>query len=339
MPLGRLIDVDATRGPSSPTLRRLRIPLIGVIVVFAYAIGGYMLFGFDPIDAAYMAALALTTAGFNPVAELSPGEKAFTISVAAGGVTLFLVLLAVVTSTIAEGQLGHRARRRRMERKIDSLRDHYIVCAYGRVGRAVAREFEAERQPFVVVDRMEELEDVMRRDGVLHMVGSPASERMLKAVGVERAKGIVCAVDDDSANVFITIVARSLNPSIFIVARAAEPSTPDVLYRAGADRVLSPYVTTGGHMGRLSLRPRVRDYLEVETPNADKLRLDEILIDHSSPLAGKMLRDVCGEAVPLLLKKANGEVVANPTLDTTIGLGDVLIVFGEGSQLKTVEGD
>jgi voltage-gated potassium channel len=330
---------SAPAGALRTTLRRLRIPFVGVFVVFTYAVIGYVLFGYPPIDAMYMASLALTTAGFTQVGEFTDGLKAFTITIAAGGATLFLVLLAVVTSTITEGQIAVRTRRRRMERKVNGLNDHFIVCAYGRVGRAAAREFEAEGKPFVVIDRKEELEDSMRSDGVRYMIGDPASEPILRSAGLERARGIVCAVDDDSSNVFITIVARSINPKIFIVARASDPGTPEVLYRAGADRVISPYVQSGGHMGRLALRPRVRDYLEVAAPDQSKLRLDEILIEPDSSMIGRMLEEVCGEAIPLLMKRSNGEVLPNPPLSTTIAAGDLLLVFGEASQLQAVEGN
>lgn len=307
--------------------------------MFAYGTGGYMVLGFGFIDALYMTALALTTAGFNPVGDLSPTQKVFTVSIAVFGVSLFLVLLAVVTSAITEGRIGMRGRRKRMESRIEGLTGHYIVCAYGRVGRSAAREFEAESVPFVLIDNKEELEEEMQRDGVHYIIGNPSSESVLRRAGVEHAKGLVCAVDDDSANVFITLIARSLNPAIFIIARASAPETPEVLYKAGADRVVSPYVSSGGHMGRLVLRPRVVDYLEVRGREHEKVRLEEILVDAESPLIGQTVGMTCGEAIPLLLRRGSGETLTNPPPDTKIALGDLLIVFGEPTELRALGED
>jgi len=330
--------LGTTRANDGGLIRRLRLPILGVILVFAYGTAGYMFLGFRFIDALYMTALALTTAGFNPVGNLDPTEKAFTITIAIFGVSLFLVLLAVMTSAITEGRIGVVARRRRMERRIEALNDHHIVCAYGRVGRAAAGELASESMPFVVIDSKGELEDDMQRDGVLYIIGNPASEQILRKAGVERARGLICAVDDDSANVFITVISRSLNPGIFIVARASAPDTPDVLYKAGADRVVSPYVSSGGHMGRLALRPRVLDYMEVRGPDQERLRLVEILVDEGSPLVGQSVEKACDSAIPLLLRRASGEVIATPDPETTVANGDLLLVLGEPTELRAVEG-
>ncbi|MDQ4144479.1 MAG: NAD-binding protein [Actinomycetota bacterium] len=223
-----------------------------------------------------------------------------------------------------------------MQRRIDSLKGHFIICAYGRVGRAVAREFEAEGVPFVVIDVKEELEERMQSDGVLYLIGDPSSEAVLRQAGIERAHGLVCAVDSDAANVYITLSARALNPDIFITARAGEPESPERLYRAGANRVISPYVTSGRHMALLTLRPRVVDYLEVA--GARGLRLEEVVIEAGSPLAGRELGEVAGEAVPVLLRRATGETIANPSPNETLQAGDLLLLYGEPKVLRPVEG-
>ena len=310
----------------------------GVVGVFGYGVAGYVLFGFGIIDAAYMTALALTTAGFNPVGSLTPGEKAFTISIAVFGVSLFLIILAVVTSAITEGHLGIAARRRRMQKQISDLEDHYIVCAYGRVGRAVARELESEGVSFVVVDSKEELEEVMRADGVLHIVADPTQEAILRRCGIERARGLICALDSDAGNVYIALTARAIKPDLFVVARASDPSSPEPLYRAGADRVISPYVSSGRHMALLALRPRVVDYLDVAGLGENRVRLEEVLIEAGSPFAGATVAEVCGEAIPLLIRRNAGHLIASPEGGERLEAGDLVVIVGEPRTLRPVEG-
>ncbi|MGH2699711.1 MAG: potassium channel family protein [Actinomycetota bacterium] len=322
---------------STDLARRLKV-LGGVIVMlFVYGIGGYMLLGFGLVDAAYMTTLAVTTAGFNPVRTLDGVEQVFTITIAVFGVSIFIAILTVLAGALAEGQLAVSSRRRRMQKRIDDLRDHFIVCAYGRVGRTTAREFEADGVPFVVIDGLKELEQQMLSDGVDYIIGDPSSEPILRAAGIERARGLVCAMDSDAVNVFITLVARATNEKIFIVARASEATAADRLYKAGADRVVSPYVTSGRHMALLSQRPRVLDYLEVATRDAPGLRLDEIQVESESPLVARALKELAPDIVPLALRRSNGEIVPNPDPNLRVEAGDLLIVLGDEQSLRTVE--
>jgi len=317
---------------------RLTVLLAGAVGVYAYGVVGYVLFGFAWIDAAYMTALALTTAGFNPVGQLTPGEKGFTISIAVLGVSLFLVILAVVTSAITEGRLGMAARGRRMQKKIADLKDHYILCAYGRVGRATAREFESEGIDVVVIDPNEEVEELMQADGVLYLAADPTQEQVLRQAGVEHARGLICAVDSDAANVYITLTARAIKPKLYIVARASDPDSPERLYRAGADRVVSPYVSSGRHMALLGLRPRVVDYIDIVGLGEPKVRLEEILIETGSPFVGSSVAEICGQAIPLLIRRGAGELVPNPDPGERLEAGDLLVVVGEPRILRPVEG-
>jgi voltage-gated potassium channel len=188
----------------------------------------------------------------------------------------------------------------------------------------------------VVLDPKEELEDKLRRDGVLYMIGDPTSETLLRAAGVERASGLICAMDSDSTNVYITLSARSLNPGIFIAARAREPETPDRLRKAGADRVVSPYVSSGHHMALLALRRNVIDYMEVFETGGDRLRLDEIVVDERSPMAGKTLAEVSGTAVPILLRR-RGEVQRMPPGELQIDPGDELVLLVHPDDRPAIE--
>ena len=162
---------------------------------------------------------------------------------------------SLAATAIVEGRVSLFSRSLRMRRRLDELRGHFIVCAYGRVGRAIARELEAEGVRFVVVDSKAELESDLQRDGQCYLIGDASDEAVLRQAGIDRAQGLICAVDSDAENVFITIVARSLSPDLLIVARAAREHSADRLYRAGATHVVSPYVTSGRRMANLAIRP------------------------------------------------------------------------------------
>ncbi|MGH7424624.1 MAG: potassium channel family protein, partial [Candidatus Methylomirabilales bacterium] len=290
------------------------------------------------IDAFYMTSLALTTVGFTPQPPFGPGEKVFTVSISILGAGAFFAFLTLFAVALAEGLFTISARRRKMERRIRAMREHFIVCAYGRVGRTTCRELETEEVPFVVVDSKEELEEQMELDEVAYIIGDPTSEAVLRRAGMERARGLVCAVDSDAQNVYITLTARSLNSQIFIVARAGEPESVDQLFRAGANRVVSPYVTSGRHMALLALRPRVVDYLDLAGLGDRKVRLDELLVDEGSPLVGRTLEDVCAGAVPLVIRRASGDLMPNPSSAAPLGAGDLIILLGEPRTLRPVEG-
>jgi voltage-gated potassium channel len=200
------------------------------------------------------------------------------------------------------------------------------------VGRAAARELKAEDVPLVVIDELETLEPLMRQEGVLYIVGDPTSEPVLRKAGVERAKGLVCAVDSDATNVYITLTARSLNPDIYIVARASGADSPERLYRAGANRVISPYISSGKQMALLVLRPRVVDSLE-----ALGRRFEELQVEEGSPLVGLPVSEACGAAVPLLVQRRDGVTVANPGPDVLVERGDLILAWGAAADLAPVE--
>ena len=313
---------------------RLTWPLVALALVYLAGLFGWLAFGFGPVDALTQTTLTLTTVGIGAGRALTGGEKLFSAALALAGVSAFLAFLAVLSGALVEGRLNFGTRRRRMERRIGDLHDHFILCAYGRVGRSAARELEAEGVPFVVIDRKEDLEDLLRYDGVLYVLGDPTHEGVLKHAGIDRAKALLCAVDDDADSVYITLTARSLNPDLFIVARAGEPDSPGRLVRAGADRVISPYVTSGRHMVALGLRPRVVDYVELVTSKDPRARLEEVVIDAGSPLDGGTIADASGEAIALLLRRADGTIVTNPAAGERLGAGDLLVLFGERPALE-----
>lgn len=325
------------RARPASVLRQIRVPLMGLVAVFVYGTVGYVLFGHGVLESIHRTMLVLTTVGFSATVAPSIGEKTFTASIALFGVAVFLAALTVVGAALAEGRIGTLSRRRRMERAINRLRDHYIVCAYGRVGRTVARELEAAGVPFVVIDRLEELEARMQSDGVLHILADPTSEVVLREAGIERARGLVSCVDSDADNVYIVLTARTIRPDMFIVARASESAAADRLYRAGANRVISPYVSSGRHMALLALHPRVVDYLEISSGDQRTLRLEELQVDETSPLAERTVDEACGPATPLVIRRADGTMVVSPARTEVLHAGDLLVLLGEPKALAVAE--
>jgi voltage-gated potassium channel len=301
-----------------------------VVAAVAYGVAGYMLLeGWSFLDALYMTVTTLTTVGFREVRALDDAGRIFTLTVIVVGVGLVLVTIAVTAQWVLEGAWGERTRRRKMQQRIDHLSDHFIVCAYGRVGRSVARELERSAVPFLVVDPKEALTERMQEDGVRYLVADPSEEPVLRAAGVQRARGLVCAVDSDATNVYITLIARSLKPDLFIVARASEPGSDERLRRAGADRVVSPYVSSGRHMARVALQPGLADVVEVEEAGGASLELDEVRIDEASALAGRTLAEAFPARPVLAIRGSGGAVTPNPSTATTLQPGDLVLLLGQ----------
>ena len=316
--------------PGRDLWRRVRWPALAVVLALAYGVAGYMLLeGWRFLDALYMTVTTLTTVGFREVRPLDDGGMVFTLTVITIGVGLVLTTVTAVAQWVLEGQWGERTRRHRMQRRIDDLTGHFIVCAYGRVGRAVARELEAQGASFVVVDPDEGLVERMRDEGVAYLIDDPSHETVLHSAGVGRARGLVCAVDSDATNVFIALVARALNPDLFIVARASEPGSDRRLLRAGANRVVSPFVSSGRHMALVAMRPSADDVVALETSGAASMALEEVRVEQGSLLEGMSVGQALGSTPVLAVRHAGGQIIPNPPADLQLRLGDLVLLLGE----------
>jgi voltage-gated potassium channel len=307
-------------------LRRLQWVAIAMAAVIAYGVAGYMIVeGWPFLDSLYMTANALTTVGFGEARPLDDSGRIFTITLLVAGVGVALIGISLVAAAIGEGEFGSKARRRRMDRRIEQLRDHFIVCAYGRVGRAAVRELQAAGEPFVVVDPKEDLRERLEQDGVLHMIDDCSSEPVLRRAGVDRARGLICAVDSDATNVYITLTARQLSPMLFIVARSSEPGSAERLERAGANRIVSPYASSGRHMVRMARDPGLVDVFDEGSRARRSIEVEERLVEVGSALAGRTVADAPSPI--LAVRRANGEVEATPAPTITLGEGDVVLLL------------
>lgn len=322
--------------PGRDLWRRIRWPALGLALALVYGVAGYMLLeGWRFLDALYMTVITLTTVGFREIRPLDDGGIAFTLTVITIGVGLVLTTVTVVAQWVLEGQWGERTRRHRMQRRIDDLTGHFIVCAYGRVGRAVARELEAEGASFVVVDPDERLLERMREDGVPYLIEDPTHEAVLRTAGVDRARGLVCAVDSDATNVYIALVARALNPDLFIVARASEPGSDQRLLHAGANRVVSPFVSSGRHMALVAMRPSAEDVVALGTSGRSSMALEEVRVDPGSALDGVSIGQGLGSTPVLAIRHMGGQITPNPGADLHLRQGDLVLLLGE-SELSSV---
>jgi voltage-gated potassium channel len=212
-----------------------------------------------------------------------------------------------------------------MERDIDRMTDHTIICAYGRVGRAVARELAASGRAFVVIDPQEDLRERMEDDGVPFLIDDPSSDAVLRRAGVERARSLVCAVDSDATNVYITLTARQMKPDLFIVARASEPGSAERLERAGADRVVSPYVSSGRHMVQMARDPSIVDLFDTGSGAARSIPVTERAVDERSALRGRSVADV--DAPILAVRRVDGSTLPKPSDDVVLDAGDVVLLL------------
>lgn len=306
-------------------LRWAGLVLGGIII---YGVGGYMILeGWSFLDAVYMTVMTLTTVGYKEVRPLDTSGRWFTITLIVMGVTLLLTTVSLAATEIFQRDFAERLRRKRMQDRIDALQDHFIVCAFGRVGRSIARQLKEEGVPFVVMDKDEELEERLIEEGVLYLLKDPTQQDSLIAAGIERARAVVTAVDSDAENVYIVLTARALNEKVFVVARAAQGQTIDRLYRAGADRVVSPYRHSGRQMALLAVQPRLADYLEVQIARDVSIRVDELIVDDDSDLAGKRVKEALDGRTPLALRRLSGELLIPPPPDASLDPGDVLLLL------------
>jgi voltage-gated potassium channel len=323
-------------------LGRFKLPLRMLIASIVYGTLGYVaIFGWSFIDALYMTVTTLTTVGYREVQPIdSVGAKLFTISLLVVGISALFAGIGVFGNMIGSGELQAIVRRRGVRRHVAGLSNHYIVCAYGRVGRSVVEELRRQGAAVMVIDIDPALESRLQADGVPYLIADPSEEGVLQEVGLERARGLVCAVDSDEVNVYITLTARALNPDLTIVARAARRQSLQALEKAGATHIISPYKLSGHRMAAVSLRPSLVDFIEMVTVGPN-LRLDEILVQVDSPLVGVTVDTACAShhGVTILAHKraADAQLEAPPDGDAVLASGDLVVAFGPREALEAME--
>jgi voltage-gated potassium channel len=315
-----------------------------IFLVILFGSAGYMVIeGWNFWDSFFMTVITLTTVGYREIHEMSFPGQVFTVVLLIGGVGTVLYALSAGAKVLLEGELHEIYGRKRVEKKLKDLEDHFIICGYGRMGKVIARELEHERLRYVVIEKNEVLLDADLKQEVLIIQGDATNDDLLRRVGIEKASCLISVLPTDAENLYVVLSARGLNPNLLIVARAGEEGSEQKLLRAGADRVVSPYYIGGLRIAHAVLRPAVVDFIEYATKSGNiALQIEEISVQANSKLAGNNL-DQCGIGrdlgiIIVAIKQANGEMKFNPNFRTVIAPGDTLIAVGERSKLNVLEG-
>lgn len=294
------------------------------------------------LDSLYMSVITLGTVGFKEVHDLSDGGKVFTMCLIVIGVSVIGYIVGSLAQIMFEGQIQRIIGRKKVEKQIDSLKDHYIICGFGRIGSLICREFKANGLKFVVVEKHSETAERLEEDGYLFMKGDATLDETLLKAGIVRAKGLVSVVTSDTENVYITLTARGLNPDLYIMSRSGEEGSDIKLKRAGANKVVSPYTIGGNRMAQSILRPNVVDFIEIATGREHlELQMEEITIPEHSAFVGETLvtsgfRKEIGVII-VGIKKGHGKMVFNPHSQTKIESYDTLIVLGDPNAIHKLE--
>lgn len=311
-------------------------------VVILGVVGYRTIEGYSWLDALYMTVITLTTVGYREVQPLGVQGQIFTMLLLVGGLGIVFYTAVTVVEKTVKGEFQEFLGRRRMQKRIEALAEHYIVCGFGRIGEVVCRELAAKPVPFVVIEQQEER--ARDAEGAQYLVfqGDATDEKDLTAAGIMKAKGLFAVLPNDAGNVFVALTGKELNPSLFVVARAETDRSERRLVHAGADKVVSPYEMGGHRMAQAALRPAVVDIIDLATHSQGlDLQMEEIGIPAASPCKGLPLRDtgVYGQpgVIIVAIKQASGKMLFNPAPSEKVEVGDSLIALAEAPQLKDLE--
>jgi len=309
------------------------------LLLCAGLVGYVLIEGWSFNESLYMTVITLSTVGFQEVRPLSEAGRGFTVALVIVGIGVVGYGVANVTAFFIEGEINQLFRMRKMEKTIEKLVGHYIICGYGDEGRHAGEELARSKQPFVVIEKDAELASQLLEQGVLIIQGDATDDDTLLKAGVATARGLIAAVPEDADNVFVSLTARGFNPNLTIVARANDERTRAKLFRAGANKVILSAEIGGRRMASVLLRPKVTNFLDVFVHDDDlALRLEEIDILENSPFIDKTIRELqirerTGVMV-VAFHRPGQPIEINPDADSSLHPGDVLIVMGNDAQVE-----
>jgi voltage-gated potassium channel len=289
-----------------------------------------------------MSLTTITTVGYMEIHPLHRAGRIFNVFLIFFGVTTLFLAIGTMTQTIIEMQLGEAFNKRRMKRMIENLKDHYIVCGYGRVGRGAASELKTAGVPLLVVDRDPEKAARAVRAGLLTLVADSTRDESLRDAGIARARGVIAALETDADNLFLVLSAKALNPNISVAARASEEESEEKLRRVGANVVFTPYNITGHRLAMALLRPSVFEFLHLTNKNIGlDVSIEELKVHASSDYVSKSLRQIQIRrdlgVIVLAIRKADGQMLFNPPAEAELAGNDTLIAMGAAENLKRLE--
>ena len=324
--------------------RHLVISSILLILIILFGTVGYMTIeGWSLVDSIYMTIITLTTVGFGEVHQISELGRLYTIIVIFLGGSFFVYVAGAIVQFMVEGRIRTILGRRRLDRKINQLKNHYIICGYGRIGRVLCQRLREHKSVnLIVIDNNPELISTMEEDGILYVYGDATDEAVLTKAGIERARVLVAVLSTDTHNVFLVLTARQMNPQILIIARTTHKESEKKLKAAGANIVESPYDIGAVSMAQRILRPTVTNFLDLAlTQNNKDIQMEEIPVSPQSKLANIMLKD-SGirqkfNLILIAIKKADGSMIFNPSYESVFREGDTVIAVGRHENLIRFE--
>jgi voltage-gated potassium channel len=323
-----------------------RFVFLGLAIAATLAAGtvGFALIDHYPLfDAFYMTLTTMSTVGYAELHPLSRAGRIFNSFIIFFGVSTLFVAVGAITQTIIEWEFGDATGKRRVKRMIDKLRDHYIICGYGRVGRGAAEELTKAGAPFVIVDIDPARVERAMLAGRMAVAADSTRDDTLREVGIDHARGLVAALSTDADNLFVLLSAKGLNPGLYVATRAAEEGAEEKMRRAGADAVFAPYAITGHRLAHALLRPHVVQFLDFTTTTnlGEDISIEQVPMNERSQMVSKTIREMqIGRdlgAIVMAIRKGDGGMIFNPPADTPVRGGDFLIVMGRQESLRTLE--
>ena len=323
--------------------RRLAIIAIAIAATLAFGTAGFVLIDHYPVfDAFYMTLITVTTVGYAEIRPLSHAGRIFNSFLIAFGASIMLLAIGAMTQTVIELELNQYFGKRRIKAMIDKLENHIIVCGFGRVGRGAAEELFHANIPFVVIDRDEDHVERAMKAGMLAVEGDATQDEVLREVGIAKAKGLIATLASDADNLFLILSAKALNSRLHLAARVDEEASEKKMRRAGADFVLAPYQSTGHRMAQALIKPHVHQFMDFTANSVGpSVGIEQVCVSTRSTFAdqtvGHMEVQRTLGLIVLAIRKADGKMLFNPTLDQRIAAGDHLIVMGESDGLRKLE--
>ncbi|MFC1515863.1 potassium channel family protein [Thermodesulfobacteriota bacterium] len=319
---------------------RLRISITLLLLVILWGtIGYYTVEDMSFFEAFYMTVITISTVGFSEIKPLSDIGRILTVIIIVSGISVLTYTLGQVARIFVEGEISRILGRRKLEKQISKLADHYIICGYGRIGTIISLELAADNIPFVVIEQDSSKIEQLEKDHFLYLNMDATAEESLVKAGIQRARGIVTAVESDADNVFIALTVKDLRPDIFVLARSSDEKSEGKLLRAGATRVVSPYLIGGKRMAQILRKPTVVDFIDTAMMNGQLgLRMEEAVIGPTSSLIEKtliesQLRQDFGVII-VAIKKPSSEMIFNPVPTEKLEAHDTIVVIGKTEDMK-----
>jgi voltage-gated potassium channel len=319
------------------------VGLVAGLLAFG-TIGFHLIEHWTWFNSLYATLMTVSTIGAEPENQLSQAGRSFNVVLIFLGIGVIGYAIGLLTHGVVQSELGRFFGRRRMEKEIAKLREHFIVCGAGRVGRRIANEISTRGYPLIIIEKDPSRAQWAEAKGLPLIIGDAASEAVLAQAGVARARGLASAVTTDAQNVYIALIARSMAPNLFVVARASEEDAESKLLKAGANAVVSPYNYAGMRMARLMTHPHVQRFLDLALSplgSDPSLQMDEIEVAGTSALAGLTLREADLRkrlgALVLAIRRKDSKLSFNPDIEERIMAGDFLIALGNPDSLKKLE--